>query len=323
MKRTLLIAAFIIFPSMFAHAQDPEVRREAVQMLERANAVSLSPDLPNLERIDTFRVLDATSGPHEGTFTRVVLQGTGRRDEVKFGEYHMLDIWSDEHLATIRTRELPPAEVDTILRITPIYLVTFNNDDVIQRIVDKAVGGKNAKCIEFETIKGRKVDNNELCVDPSNGALLLEKIEGETIENSDFFSFAGMLIPGKIAYSFNGVRKLEISQSMTEMKDGSESVLTAPPDAQIRKFCTTDRRPIAVSLPQPKQGNGGRDIDVAIRALIGTDGRVHDAVLQSAERADLGAEALSLVQQWVFNPALCNGQPNEVEGTLIAHFHGR
>jgi len=76
-------------------------------------------------------------------------------------------------------------------------------------------------------------------------------------------------------------------------------------------------------MPQPKEGRGGRDIDVAIRGIIGQDGKVHQAVVQSAEREDLDTEALAIVRQWVFTPAVCNGQPNDQEVTFIVHFHGR
>src|SRR6267143_2021737 len=114
-------------------AQDPEVRREALELMERASAASLPAKLPNLERVDTFRVLDTGSGPREGTFTRVVVQGTGRRDEATFGDYHALDIWTAGHLATVRTNELPPAEVNTVLEMTPIHLIRFDGEDVIRR----------------------------------------------------------------------------------------------------------------------------------------------------------------------------------------------
>ena len=323
MKSVLKVLPLILFAAIPASAQDPELRREAVQLLERANGVSLSPKLPNLERIDTFRFFDSSSGPQEGTFTRVVVQGTGRREESRFGEYHSLDIWTRGRLATMRTGELLPPEIDTVKRLTPIYLLRFADDDVIHAIVDKAAGGKKIRCIEFDTIRGQKVENNELCVDHNNGTLVLEKVGDELIENSEFFSFAGELVPAKIAYSFAGVRKLEISQTMTELTDTSENVLAAPPEAQIRNFCKTYRRAIGTSLPQPKAGKGGRNTDVAIRGIISTDGKVHEAVVQSAEYPDLGAEALALVQQWVFTPAVCDGNPNTQEATFIVHFHGR
>jgi outer membrane biosynthesis protein TonB len=50
---------------------------------------------------------------------------------------------------------------------------------------------------------------------------------------------------------------------------------------------------------------------------------VHQAVVQSAERPDLGAEALTLVQQWVFSPAVCDGRPSTEEATLVMHFQRR
>ena len=214
----------------------------------------------------------------------------------------------------MRTGELLPPEIDTVMRLTPIYLLRFADDDVIHAIVDKAAGGKKIRCIEFDTIRGQKIDNNELCVDRSNGTLVLEKVGDELIENSEFFSFA---------YSFAGVRKLEISQTMTELTETSDNVLAAPPEAQIRNFCKTYRRAIGTSMPQPKAGKGGRNTDVAIRGIISTDGKVHEAVVQSAEHPDLGAEALALVQQWVFTPAVCDGNPNTQEATFIVHFHGR
>ena len=323
MNSVLKVLALILIAAIPASAQDPEVRREAVQLLEHANGVSLSPNLPNLERVDTFRIFDSSSGPQEGTFTRVVVQGTGRREESRFGEYHSLDIWTRGRLATVRTSELPPPEIDTVMRLTPINLVRFADDDVIHAIVEKAASGKKIRCIEFATIRGQKIEDNELCVDYSNGTLVFEKIGDELIENSEFFSFAGALMPAKITYSFASVRELEISQTMTELSDASENVLAAPPEAQLRNICKTFRRAIGTSMPQPKEGNGGRNVDVVIRGIISTDGKVREALVQSAERSDLGAEALALVQQWAFTPAECNGDPNPQEAEFIVHFHGR
>jgi hypothetical protein len=110
---------------------------------------------------------------------------------------------------------------------------------------------------------------------------------------------------------------------MIELKDAAKNVLAPPPNASNRVWCRTYKRAIPQSMPQPKMGSGGRDIDVAIRGIIGTDGRVYQAVVQSAERPDLGEEALALVKQWVFAPAVCNGNPNTEDDTFIVHFHGR
>jgi hypothetical protein len=312
----------LLFASVVC-GQDPQVRSEAVEMMERATAASMAATLPNLERIDTFRSLGNPNGTREGKFTRVVVQGVGKREVSSFGDYDLVEIWTNGHVARFGSQMIAPPEIETVYNLTPIRIPRFDGEDVIHRIVTKAVAGKNARCIEFDTITGQKIENNEFCLDPANNTLMVSKTGDELVENADFFLFAGQFIPSKITYTFAGVRKLEISQTMTELKESIENVLTAPPDAQILTFCKRYRRPIGVSMPQPKAGNGGRDIDVAVRGIIGTDGKIHEAVEQNSERPDLGEEALSLIQQWVFTPGICDGSPNATESIFMIHFHGR
>ena len=121
-----------------------------------------------------------------------------------------------------------------------------------------------------------------------------------------------------------GSRGLEISQTMTVLRDATPNVLAAPPNTRILQACTTFRRAFGESMPQPKPGNGGGDFDVVARGVIGSDGKVHDAVVQSSERPpDLNAEAVSLVERWVFTPALCNGRPVVPEASFTLHFQAR
>jgi hypothetical protein len=321
MKRVLALLALIIVP-VLSFSQDVRVRQEATQLLERSNAATTVVKPPNLERTDTFRVF-GSDGIKEGTFTRVVIQGTGRREETTFGDYHVLNVFTDHNMATVRTHELVPAEIATLMRITPIFHVRFDGEDVIHSITNREVHGQAARCIEFDTVKGQKTDANEICVAAANGALLLEKVGDELIENSEFFSFAGALVPGRIDYSFAGVRKMEITQVMEPLTDTTANVLVAPPDADMRHNCRTFRRPFGQYMPQPKPGNGGTNVDVIVRGLIMQDGKIHDAVVQSSVRPDLNAEALNLIHQWVFTPGLCEDHPGVFEAIYALHFQGR
>lgn len=229
------LAGFLLVPTQSA-AQDPKIRSEAEQLLEKANGVSMSPKLPNLERTDVFHVLDTSSPVREGTFTRVVLQGVGRREETTFGDYHTIEVGTHAGLKAVRTSELAPAEVDTVMTITPILHVDFADDDVIHAIVDKAgTGEQKLRCIEFDTIRGKRIENNEICADAASGTFVSQKIGSDLIEYSKFFPFAGGLLPAEINYSTDGVRKLEITQTMVELKDAAENVLAAPPNADLRQ----------------------------------------------------------------------------------------
>jgi len=324
MKYVLCGLTFCLLVPSQNFAQDPNVRTAAIQLLENANGLSTSPSLPNLQRTDVFQVLNTTSPVREGTFTRTVIQGVGRRDEATFGDYHATDVYTESGLSTVRTSELAPAPIETLMMIAPIYLVSFADDDVIHAIVDKlGAGDQKLRCIEFDTIRGQRSNNNEICLDAIHGTLASQKIGRRLFEYSEYFPFAGSLMPGKISFSRNGVPELEITQTMVELKDTDQNVLAPPPNASNRQWCTTYKRAFAQSMPQPSAGSGGSEINVVIRGIIGIDGKVHQAVVQSAERPDLAAEALNVVQQWLFTPAVCDGRPNTEETTLVVHFHGR
>lgn len=239
------------------------------------------------------------------------------------GNFHLQNVFTGGQVAVTGTPQIAPPEINRLLRITPIALVRFDHEDVIHSIANREMGGRPARCIEFDTTAGEKTESNELCVDSANGTLLSEKLGNDFIENGDFFPFAGALFPGTISYSDAGVLKMQVTQTMTALTDATPNVLAAPPDAQIRKACSTYRRAFGVSMPQPKPGNGGGSTDIMVRGMIWGDGSVHDAIVQSSERPDLNAEALGLIQQWVFTPALCNGAPNRSEASFELHFQGR
>lgn len=320
-----LAFALLLMSTSACFAQDAELRDRAVALLERAHAASIPPNLPNLERVDTFSVFNPDAQAREGSFSRVVIQGTGRREEITFGNYHVTHVWTGNTLATSEgTTTLIPPEVVTVMRLTPILLLRFDDSDVIRAIADRQIERRSLHCIEFDTIRGQQTQNNEICVDAANGTVVSQRLGNDIIENTNFFTFAGALYPAKITYSvLNRGPQLEIAQTVTELPPETTNVLTAPPDARMHYLCTTYRRAIGQSTPQPRPGNRNGGADIAVRAMIGVDGKVHDPLVQSSERPDLNAEALSLVSQWVFLPAMCNGRPNLTEATLILHFEGR
>jgi hypothetical protein len=323
MTKILVFLILIAIP-LLALSQDIRVRVEAVHLLERGNAVTTPVKLPDLERVDSFRVFGADEAVREGTFSRVVIQKTGRRDETIFGDYHVIDVSVDRRGARVQTQIQAPAEVMTLLRVTPIYHVSFNDEDVIHAITNREVNGQPARCIEFDTVAGQKSHDNEICVDATTGAIVLEKLNEERIEYRDFFPFAGALVPGRIDYASTAAASMEIQQSMTVLTDPTPNVLAAPPGAMTySRGCKVFRRAFGQSMPQPKPGNGGTESDVIVRGMIYPDGRIHDAVVQSSERPELNGEALNIIHQWVFTPALCDGQLAISEASFALRFQGR
>jgi len=321
-----LLVLISVATSIMSYAQDVRVREEAVRLLERGNAATTPVKLPDLERVDRFRSIQSSgsgSTVNEGTFTRVVIQGTGRRDEIVFGDYHQVDVIVNGGLSRMQTQGVAPAEVATLLKITPLYHISFNGEDVIHDIVNHEVNGRAARCIEFETIVGEKNRTNEVCLDAATGAIVLEQVNEEHIEYSDFFEFAGAQIPARIEYSSTAAASMEIQQSMTVLTETIPDVLVAPPGAQPWVNCRSFRRAFGQSMPQPTPGNGGTHVDVVVRGVISADGRIHDAVVQSSERPDLNAEALETIHKWIFTPPMCNNQPTSAGASFTLHFQGR
>ena len=137
-----LVTLFVVTHSGFA--QDVKVRRAGRAFTRARECRQFLPKLPNLERIDTFRVFH-DGVVKDGSFSRVVVQGTGRRDEYTFGDYHLLNVWTQKKVAVVGSGgHLPPPELVNVLRITPIWLVRFDSEDVIHSIADRKVNGSEA-----------------------------------------------------------------------------------------------------------------------------------------------------------------------------------
>ena len=132
MKTVLVLSALILAPFVCS-AQDAQLRSWAASLLESATAASIAPNLPNLKRVNTFRVFDPDAKAREGSFTRTVLQGVGRREETIFGAFNVVSVWTGPTLATTDMHPVIPREVASLMRLTPINLVRFDASDVNQR----------------------------------------------------------------------------------------------------------------------------------------------------------------------------------------------
>jgi TonB family protein len=318
--RPLLTFAVILSACTLSFGQDLKLRQEAVQMIERAHSVSWASNYPSAEQVATFRVLDSASGPQQGSYSRVDVQGTGRRVEVTFGDYHTIDVYTAGRRVSTARGGVTPPEIYNVKKLLPIYLVRFDHEDVIYAMTDSSKDGKPLRCIQFNTVAGQEAQDNELCVDSASGTLVSARLGKETIENSEFFPFADSFVPGRITYSYAGVPKLEISQTIVQLTEVTPDVLAAPPGAQMYTACSTFRRALGVLMPQPQPGRGGQDTDLILRGLIAADGKVHDAIVQSSDRPDLNPAALRVIQDWIFTPAMCDGNPVGTEASFTLHF---
>ena len=59
---------------------------------------------------------------------------------------------------------------------------------------------------------------------------------------------------------------------------------------------------------------------IVLRAIIGTDGRIHRLTLVSSPDPDLAMASFAAVRKWTFKPYLVNGRPTMVDTTIKVNF---
>lgn len=307
------------------HAEDVRLREEAVELLNRSIAVSHVGALRNYRQEVKFTVREADSSFREGVFTRFSAGAAGSREEITFGDYHTVRVIVENRLSETHTAEEPP-EIRELRRQLPVHLGKFNEEDVINSILESNLLGRNAKCINFETHFGNTLQTNQICLDTERGAILRWQVGDEVIENTEYFQIASLWEPGHIRRFLHGQLQFEIEQQITGMDIPLDSNVFAPPSPHWNSFtgCKNQRPAIAISTPMPPPGNAGTGIvEVVVHGYIWSDGSVRQLQIESSSRPDLNEEALKIVSQWKYLALLCNDKVAATTSDFIVHFQDR
>jgi hypothetical protein len=321
----LSLRALVLFPAClflsedYLAAQDMPVRVEAIRLLERANAVSRPNHVMPNHRLDvTFRAYGLDGSTKDGT-ANTIISGDIERYEQFFGSYHAIGIHFPDKIVQ-NEYEPPPPETLELDALTPLMIGRFDKSDTIHSITLATLFGRPAKCIRFETINGRTHQSNEICVDTERGNLVRWNVGEDLVENSDFSSFEGVLLPGHIRHYINGKLRMEIEQKLKVIDGPIDWAALTPPNPQSLGPCKQYRGPIIQSAPQPLNAGAGPWYDVQVHSVIGDDGHVHEPSVLAAGRDDLEKQAIQIVSNWVFSPGVCNGKPIPVAADLVVHF---
>ncbi len=85
-----------------------------------------------------------------------------------------------------------------------------------------------------------------------------------------------------------------------------------------------DEKPVPVKTPPPKypsqMRSEGVDGMVAVRVVIGVDGKVKSAEVAKSNRPEFEAPAVEAVQKWTFKPAKKDGEPVECKIVIPIRF---
>ncbi len=317
------LIALLPMCSVQLFAQDLSVRVEAFKLMEHANEVSRPTHRTRNHKEEvTFRAyrLDGTS--IDGRADNIIA-GDIERYETTFGDYHSISIHFPNKI--IQNDSPPePAEALEMDKLTPLLIGQFDKSDVIHSITPATLGGRSAKCVQFETVNGKtRQPANEICFDDELGALVRWNVAEDLIEDTDYVSFEGVLMPRTIRHYINGKLRMEVKQEFSVIEGPIDWAALTPPDAHPLRTCYDYKPPAIQSAPQPSDAGPGPWYDVQVHGAIGPDGRVQQMTILPAGRPDLEKRALEIVSSWVFSVPLCNGKPTIITTDFVVHFAPR
>ncbi len=87
-------------------------------------------------------------------------------------------------------------------------------------------------------------------------------------------------------------------------------------------FTFVDKQPVPVRTVSPVHPriNHEGEVTIWVRCLIGTDGKVQKAVVMQSNNRFFEKPAVDAALQWIFHPALKNGEPIAVWGAIPIRF---
>lgn len=83
-----------------------------------------------------------------------------------------------------------------------------------------------------------------------------------------------------------------------------------------RSACGAVQPPQALATPDPLLEETDLSAKVSVSFIIGTDGRVHSALILASAGPNEDRTVLDAVRLWRYRPALCNGVPTEAEAKV-------
>lgn len=168
------------------------------------------------------------------------------------------------------------------------------------------------------------------CFDPNLPALRIQYSFGSlAIQYSHLVRMQGHILPRSIDF-FDGNRHILsfTVDTVTGVAPNDPAFTPAPDAVSLRAKRVSMEAGKAAGLliskqmpvypKEAKEHNlSGR---VEMKAIIGVDGAIHDLQIVSASMPSMAASALRAVSHWQYKPYTVNGEPVDVETTIIVNF---
>ncbi len=334
--KAVQVAAFMCLGLCAVLAEDTK-REEADALLRRAQEASctMGASHPSYEESGTLIFLGLVNGDEKGTLRKQWADHDNHVEEIRDGDYQQLVIRKDGKWYRHENAKFTPLRITQLWTLMPPFCVRLTSEDFVRKLKDHRVGDSDARCVEYDTIRGKSKIPHEVCLDKTSAAMLSYSSTYHNGEEYVYLWNSYSLFDGRLLPHHAELRELVSAKGLDRKIieanfDYSSAKLTpasivVPDGVQQDHVCRTKLPPSLKSSPDPifPPGVAKRNMTVVLRIIVGIDGTVHDSQVVETGGRDYDNAAQEAVKQWTFMPELCDGQPEETHSTVQVNFRLR
>ncbi|HXM11918.1 MAG TPA: energy transducer TonB [Terriglobales bacterium] len=313
MRRTLL--ATLLLTSLLSAS---DKTHEGQEILEQARSRSDIRELPSFTMRATVKI-ENKDKLLEGEYALLWNGPDQWREEISFPGFDQIRIGGPGTVALKRNLDFVPLRVFQLERALGYGRegLTLRPDEGIEQVRTRKVSGIEARCAE---ITG-KLNTREICVDASTGAVVRDR----RFMDKEFAPIGAQIFPHVLSYIEEGktVARAEVTELKTTERLPSSS-FEVPAGAVSKPNCLNPTVGLLIKKVNPSypesDKRGHVQGTVAIYAVIGVDGSLHDLRIVSGVSPGLDKASLDAVQQWRYEPYKCQDTPVEVESVIQVNY---
>jgi len=313
MSRTLLV---VLLLTSLLLASDKT--REGQEIIEQARSKSDIRELPSFTMKANLKI-ENQGKLLLGQYALLWNGPNQWREEISFPGFDEIRIGASGTVALKRNLDFVPLRVYQLQRAIRYGQegLTLRPDEQIKQVRTRKVNGIEARCAEI----GSKVNVREICVDASTGAM----VRDHPFVDKELAPLGTKFFPHLLSYVEEGktVAEAEVTE-LTTIEPLPSSTFEVPAGAVSKPSCLNPITGRLIKRVNPSYPESERRTHVqgtvAIYAVIGLDGSLHDLRVVSGVSPGLNKASLDAVQQWHYEPYKCQDTPVEVESLIQVNY---
>jgi len=330
MKRFTYLIAFGVVSTQLICASDPPKQQEAISRLERAISRTNIFELPSFAMKADVQV-DNHGKLINGSYELLWNGPDQWREEITFPGYSEVQTGGKGTVWVQRSVDFIPVAIYTVRQALgfgstvglpesmSLVQLALTPNDIVKKTSKRKERGEELTCFGLES----EVKHSwEICVSDNSDTVVRPPFMfvDSNLQPVGNKSFPRVL---SLHHEDDVVAKVNVS-SLTSPAEFLSDAFTPPAGVSPEAGCMNPKLPRLVKKQAPEYPQAARSLrhqgTVSFDVLIGKDGVPQFRKLVESAGADLDDSSKHALSHWRYDPALCGGQPVEVETVLQVNY---